>query len=252
MQFRLLLMLLLMPGTMSEEQGAFEMVSAPTQNMFQEKIEMLSPGVQRVVVLTKDDDAAQITWHRAQKALLSEDGEGPDFRKLITQVLRSAPFDAYYWECPPVSAKRAQTTPFEFTIVNAPHLADASPDLDSFSTYLQEFKGKPVARAFKNLGGDSLLISPALATPDPSNYLHIGAFMRHAPDVQINSQWRELGSEINKKLFSGVAGGSDDTPIWVSTEGSGVSWLHMRIDPWPKYYHHRPYTSWPRKQSSDL
>ena len=32
-----------------------------------------------------------------------------------------------------------------------------------------------------------------------------------------------------------------EAPTWVSTEGSGVAWLHARLDARPKYYHHAPY-----------
>ncbi len=30
-------------------------------------------------------------------------------------------------------------------------------------------------------------------------------------------------------------------PVWLSTAGAGVSWLHVRLDTRPKYYHHGPY-----------
>jgi hypothetical protein len=30
-------------------------------------------------------------------------------------------------------------------------------------------------------------------------------------------------------------------PVWLSTNGDGVSWLHVRIDERPKYYTHGPY-----------
>ena len=30
-------------------------------------------------------------------------------------------------------------------------------------------------------------------------------------------------------------------PLWLSTNGLGVAWLHARIDARPKYYSHRPY-----------
>jgi hypothetical protein len=32
------------------------------------------------------------------------------------------------------------------------------------------------------------------------------------------------------------------TPVWLSTAGAGVAWLHVRLDDRPKYYSHRPYT----------
>jgi len=34
-----------------------------------------------------------------------------------------------------------------------------------------------------------------------------------------------------------------DTPLWLSTAGLGVSWLHVRLDTRPKYYRHRVYAS---------
>jgi hypothetical protein len=30
-------------------------------------------------------------------------------------------------------------------------------------------------------------------------------------------------------------------PVWVSTAGMGVSWLHVRLDNRPKYYGYKPY-----------
>jgi hypothetical protein len=30
-------------------------------------------------------------------------------------------------------------------------------------------------------------------------------------------------------------------PVWLSTAGGGVAWLHVRLDDRPKYYAHAPY-----------
>ena len=30
-------------------------------------------------------------------------------------------------------------------------------------------------------------------------------------------------------------------PVWLSTAGAGVSWLHVRLDDRPKYYGYAPY-----------
>ena len=35
-------------------------------------------------------------------------------------------------------------------------------------------------------------------------------------------------------------------PTWLSTEGSGVPWLHVRLDSRPKYYHHAAYAEPPQ------
>lgn len=32
-----------------------------------------------------------------------------------------------------------------------------------------------------------------------------------------------------------------DVPIWLSTSGLGVYWLHVRLDTRPKYYNHDEY-----------
>ncbi len=31
------------------------------------------------------------------------------------------------------------------------------------------------------------------------------------------------------------------TPLWLSTAGGGVAWLHVRLDSRPKYYGYSPY-----------
>jgi hypothetical protein len=31
------------------------------------------------------------------------------------------------------------------------------------------------------------------------------------------------------------------TPIWLSTAGDGIAWLHVRLDSRPKYYSYGPY-----------
>jgi len=37
-----------------------------------------------------------------------------------------------------------------------------------------------------------------------------------------------------------------DRPLWISTAGMGVNWLHVRLDSRPKYYRHAPYKTPPR------
>ena len=37
-------------------------------------------------------------------------------------------------------------------------------------------------------------------------------------------------------------------PVWLSTAGGGVDWLHMRLDERPKYYRHLPWRNWAHKK----
>ena len=38
-----------------------------------------------------------------------------------------------------------------------------------------------------------------------------------------------------------VAARLSDRPLWLSTSGAGVAWLHVRLDDRPKYIQHAPY-----------
>ena len=80
---------------------------------------------------------------------------------------------------------------------------------------------------FDNLGGDAKLIVPSPRT-DADVYGHLAAFVRHAPEMQIDALWRVAGETLRKSV--------GDRPVWFSTAGGGVAWLHVRIDDRPKYY----------------
>jgi hypothetical protein len=59
------------------------------------------------------------------------------------------------------------------------------------------------------------------------------AFVRNAPEAQKHALWSIVGKVMEEEL--------GPAPIWLSTAGAGVSWLHVRIDRKPKYYGHAPY-----------
>ena len=42
----------------------------------------------------------------------------------------------------------------------------------------------------------------------------------------------------HKKISSGAAAAK---PVWLSTSGMGVAWLHFRLDQRPKYYTYRAF-----------
>eukprot|EP00434_Breviolum_minutum_P000002 symbB.v1.2.000002.t1/scaffold5.1/size591573/2 len=199
----------------------------------------VSPSVQKWTFHQPSDGdgknkARNLTWSEALE--LMENSQR--FREMLISKLQESPFNAFFWECTPLTEHTAQRRSFEFVIMEGSHLDSARPDTESFADYLADFKGQPVARAFANLGGDSSLISPAQATKNPEDYKHIGNFFRRAPMEQRHAVWQTLGQELQRRLAQ-----KPEAPYWVSTEGSGVAWLHMRIDPRPKYYHHREYRS---------
>ncbi|MFO1418215.1 MAG: hypothetical protein U1E83_06050 [Methylotetracoccus sp.] len=156
---------------------------------------------------------------------------GP-FRHFMTRVLAEVPFDAYRWECPPVAAATA-LRPFEFAVIDAPNLGRAA-DPSAFLGHFAEAGDGRIVQSFPNLGRDAMLVVPVPDGLAPTGaHAHLGAFMRQSGESQIHALWSELGECLAAKL--GVA------PLWVSTAGDAVAWLHVRIDASPKYYHHSAY-----------
>ena len=68
---------------------------------------------------------------------------------------------------------------------------------------------------------------------------HIASFVREASREQVHSLFEAVGVEVEERL-------QEVSPLWVSTSGMGVFWLHVRLDSRPKYYTYAPYKSAPR------
>mmetsp|Transcript_44155 Transcript_44155/g.103215 ORF Transcript_44155/g.103215 Transcript_44155/m.103215 type:complete len:244 (-) Transcript_44155:163-894(-) len=176
-----------------------------------------------------------LTW--ADALTLME--EEPLFRHKLADELKMSPWAAFYWECAPVSLQTAKKRLFEFVIKEASLLENAWVDTESFAKYLEPLQGKPAAATFPNLGGSSTLVSPAQdATMTAEDYKHIGSFFRKASATQHDAVLKAVGDALRERLQR-----DPKAPFWLNTEGSGVAWLHVRIDPTPKYYHYRPYRS---------
>jgi hypothetical protein len=57
--------------------------------------------------------------------------------------------------------------------------------------------------------------------------------MRTAPGAQKHALWRAVGEAMQRRI--------SQKPVWLSTAGMGVAWLHVRLDDRPKYYGYMPY-----------
>lgn len=174
-------------------------------------------------------------WHHAQPLLYAEviDRWQHDeaFRTFYIGLLRKVPYPAYFWETPPVTA-RTVDQPFEFVQVNSPQLARVNPHIHAFRSYFQNVNAETPIVSFANLGGDAYLIVPCpLESHDM--YTQIGVFTQKAPMSQQHALWRGVGEALTNRL--------SEKPIWVSTSGLGVYWLHIRLDSYPKYYTYQPY-----------
>jgi hypothetical protein len=150
------------------------------------------------------------------------------FGSLFNALLADSPYSAFRWETPSVSAESA-SRPFECVLLDDPDLARPA-DPAPFAAQFRQLQGNVVS--FANLGGDAILVAPR-PIADPSAYGHLAAFVRHAPAQQQSALWRSVGEAMQRRLSK--------KPVWLSTAGAGVPWLHVRLDDRPKYYGYRPY-----------
>lgn len=151
-----------------------------------------------------------------------------EFRTFYNNILINCGFAAFFWENKPLTNEKLNND-YECNLVNSQFLADQSPDSETFRNY---FDSDKEVVTFKNLGKDADLIVPV-----PKNevgcYTHIGAFVRCKNRNQIDAFWKTVANETLR-----ITG---NKPVWLSTSGSGVYWLHARIDTYPKYYQTEEY-----------
>lgn len=161
--------------------------------------------------------------------LLAEDA---GFRASLTQHLANAPFTALRWETPALSTTTIDR-PFEYVLIDDPHLA-RRPASPAFAAHFAGDRRDALVAEIPNLTGTSSLIVPR-GIGDDTSYPHLAAFVRGAPAEQVDALWRCVGESVLHRV--------SPRPLWLSTAGAGVPWLHVRIDPSPKYYVHRPYAA---------
>ena len=157
----------------------------------------------------------------------------PQFRQFWASSLCTIPFKAYCWEMPPLT-DGVLSKPFECVFVDSPALNSSLPDVEPFAKYFTPEASENGFAMFESLGRDALLIAPYPHGPEQS-YTHLAAFMRNASSAQIDQLWSGVAQAVDSRVGK--------LPIWLSTAGLGVSWLHVRVDSRPKYYRYGPYAS---------
>lgn len=154
-----------------------------------------------------------------------------DFRNYYTSLLVNSPFAAYRWETPALTTANANQ-PFQFVLLNSPGFVSRETDSTTYNSYFTTDDTNYGVVSFANLSGDATLVVPSPRT-DISAYGHLAAFVRHAPEKQIDAFWRIVSDTVTSTI--------DRTPLWLSTAGGGVAWLHVRLDSRAKYYGYSPY-----------
>ena len=179
----------------------------------------------RITVVSLRYNGHAITFGRVI-ACWRDDGE---FREFFINLLSEFPYSAYRWETPSVTLA-TQNLAFEFAVLEAKEL-DRPVDPSVFASHFTAAPTSTMALAFANLSGDSRLIVPRPTST--SDFGHLASFTRQATSEQNHALWQLVGNEMTTQLCN--------QPIWLSTAGMGVSWLHVRIDSRPKYYAYSPY-----------
>jgi hypothetical protein len=190
--------------------------------MWSARQETLERG--RVLKVALERDSGPLAYSDVLRLWQSD----AEFRAFFIDLLARTPFPAFRWETPPVTAATASRA-FEFVLLDAPELARTA-DPEAFAEHFDGVTHDVVS--FANLGGDARLVVPA-PRGSSSAYGHLAAFVREAPDAQRHALWVEVGRVMERRLGR--------TPVWLSTAGAGVPWLHVRLDDRPKYYGHMPY-----------
>lgn len=161
--------------------------------------------------------------------------EDIEFVDEFCDLLSQCHFDVFRWETPAVTEATLDRE-FEFVLLRAPDLGNREPDRHSFAKQLSSCSQEHPVATFRNLGGDALMVVPA-GLVNNSAYTDLASFSRGAPRVQQRAFWRSVGEAMDSEV--------GDSPVWLSTAGGGVAWLHVRLDSRPKYYAHAPYREKP-------
>ena len=152
------------------------------------------------------------------------------FRRWYCSLLAGCSFAACFWEHPPLTAASADRCA-EFVMLDAPSLAGVRANPRPFREHFGSQTSAGPTR-FESLGGDATLIAPGPGIGMEAG-AHLLTFVRQAPPDSVSELWRVVASTLRALLA--------DKPLWLSTSGLGVYWLHIRIDTTPKYYQYGEY-----------
>ena len=163
-----------------------------------------------------------------------EELHAKEFLDFWIEVLQNQPYEAYRLEFKPFS-KSQQGDSVRFAVIDASRSFEGmTANPAAFQKKFQENDGQ--VAAFSNLGGDATLIAPR-AMPDVRSqvYVSLASFVRKAPLDQVEVLFQEVGAQLDLHISKSSA------PVFLSTAGLGVPWLHVRLDSVPKYYNYQPY-----------
>jgi len=158
----------------------------------------------------------------------------PEMLTKMHEALDDDRFRTYVWETPRMDSQNTHKS-FEFVLVNTPmtNRANISRFTRINQIQRQGVRGRG-AISFDSPSKTRLIIPEN--TGGNARFANIAEFNRHANKAQQASLWKLVAVEYGRAL-------SSVRPIWLSTSGLEVPWLHVRVSKTPRYYKHRPYMS---------
>lgn len=172
-----------------------------------------------------------------------------NFVGLLNTAIAQHPSNAVFWECSSFTLGSIEQIPFEFVLIPSTDLDSIITDISSFRSHFAAHRNSIAGPSepnevttFKSLGGDATLVVPCPSDLEnliynPAEMAHLALFIRHAVPEHRRELWRTVGSTVLEILEDSAL----HQRYWLSTSGLGVSWLHVRIDTVPKYYHWAEY-----------
>ena len=191
----------------------------------------LSKNISHHKFVLTSDSSRVLSFGRVIELWCDEAIQGDEFRALTTATLADSPFSAFKWETPVLDKARLNRD-FEFVLLESAGL-DRKENPTAFA---EHFKGAPpdaLTLCFPNLGRNAVMVVPTPSRHLDVNHCHLAAYLRTANLNQVDDFWFHIGKAMKERV--------SDKPVWLSTAGGGVAWLHGRLDDRPKYYGYKPF-----------
>ncbi len=96
--------------------------------------------------------------------------------------------------------------------------------------------------AFHNLSKDAVLVVPRHVSEkkDLRKYHHLASYLTNSSQEDIRKLLKKTAEKVIE-LHEDKERIASNIPLYVSTHGGGVPWLHIRLCNSPKYYHYKLY-----------
>ena len=188
------------------------------------------------MITTRNDDAdcyvlsLPLSWFDVMQSLSSVKDDDNEMKDALSKALAAIPYEAYFFELPPVNIATREHVQWSVRVTNAPALARIEQDSTAFEEHFRRVAVSSEHNgvvSFMNLGGDAKLVVPIPAPVDIQrsgkhiNAAHLGTFVRTSSLKYLRSFWTEVGA-------GALALSERHKPLWVSTSGLGEPIYSLR------------------------